>query len=283
MNPVQRIDFINFNFDTNLPHDARVDWLNRKSVIDDKMLETDFVFRSDEELYHIEVESSPGDTNIGIRMWQYARRIVDAHGPKRNLRSRLPDELIVYLRTPEKPWKTVSITLEAPKNQTSMTYEVPCKYISDLVGPNLVQKAFVYAPAMMVNLIGKPGATEKAKEYFRIIRSNLDPMLASGEITRVTYNKIINTAAEYAQNVIFQDVTVTDKRKGWKEMTEAIGYMPPIKRLQQRFKEWGAEEKTLDVIKKMFADNEPIEKIAKYTDLSVEEVEEYIQTLAQMS
>ncbi|WP_342267814.1 hypothetical protein [Candidatus Tisiphia endosymbiont of Empis tessellata] len=42
--------------------------------------------------------------------------------------------------------------------------------------------------------------------------------------------------------------------------------------LAENFNE-GQEKKAIEIAKKMLADNEPIEKIVKYTKLSIEEIE----------
>ncbi|GHV05372.1 hypothetical protein FACS1894217_02140 [Clostridia bacterium] len=239
MSDDNKIDCINFIFGSNIPHGSKVVWLNRKSV-ENSTLEADIVLQIGDDTYHMEVESNFKDTTIGIRILKYGVRIGGQHGDKRDVEIRLPQQVVVYLRTPPKPWHTLTTTLVLPDSQ-KVTYEVPCKYVSELAGAELVQQAFVFAPAMLVDLIGKKGSSEVAAESFTLIKSNADKMLDERRISGSIYKQILETTAEYAGEVVQKDETIDDKGKEWDKIMEAVGYVEPGVRLAQRLDMWAEE------------------------------------------
>jgi hypothetical protein len=96
--------------------------------------------------------------------------------------------------------------------------------------PEMIEQAIMFAPAILIDLIGKRGGSETAKRDFVQIKTIADELLSKKRITTKLYKQIIETTADYAEEVVNKDVKVKDKEGEFTEMLARVGYIEPEQR-----------------------------------------------------
>jgi hypothetical protein len=98
----------------------------------------------------------------------------------------------------------------------------------------MIEQAVMFAPAILIDLIGKRGGSETAKRDFVQIKTIADELLTKKRITTKLYKQIVETTADYAEDVVNKDVKVADKKGELADMLARVGYVEPLQRIINR-------------------------------------------------
>lgn len=242
--------------------------------------------------YHIECQCDP-DGTILIRMFQYDSQIAVRNAcMKENILSvRFPNSAIIYLRNTSKTPDVSTIRIETPGG--SVNYEVKSLKVREYSIEEIFEKDLLMLIPFHIfryeNRLKKIEGDEKAiseiKEHYADIISRLDKLTEDKRINEYERSMIIEMS-----NLVVESLTqkYEQVRKGLGEVmggivletmsTKALeqgrkeGLKEGLKEGHKAGLEEGLEAQAIETARAMLADGFDIEKIVKYTGLSIEKI-----------
>ena len=239
----------------------------------ERITDTNFtVYGKIQKKYHIECESSLPDGKITIRLFEYDAQIALDEGEVKSqtLTVTFPNTAVLYLRTYKKTPDKMKYVIITPGG--TVQYDVPIMKVQKYSLDDIFEKRLLLLIPFYIfsheRNFPKYNSNEKKleelKAEYQIILERLDELEQQEVIGTFDKRTIID---------LFGDVIKEIARK-YKNVQKGVGDMmrgPLIETSARRLRNEARKETAL----RMLQDGElPINKIAKYSGLRVEEVEQ---------
>ena len=286
------IKFVNKVFEKNFPLDAEVKFLDPGSEDEEnEILEKDIYVEICGERFQIEAQSYWDD--MMFRLFEYAvsnpRKSYDRTDACHAV-YRMPKQAVVFLKGKSRRHNKLYIKLILPDEQ-EVEYSVNAVralgYTPQELAENDLEILLPFQMIRMYNRVnGYNSYTDKKKDKFlhdfenmcRDIRNTMDPLLTNGSITNDEYHEMLNitgTLEEYIYNSI-EDIS----KKGVDSMLqERIIFRDD--RIRAEAVAETEDKKNKQLAKMMILDEEPAEKIKRYTGLNLSVLKPLAQKLGK--
>ncbi len=243
----------------------------------ERITDTNFtVFGRTPKKYHIECESSLPDGKITIRLFEYDAQIALDEGDvtEETLTVTFPNTAVLYLRTYKKTPDKMKYVIVTPGG--TVQYDIPVmkvqKYsLDDIFGKRLLMLIpfFIFSHENSFSEYdNNVQELERLKAEYQVILERLDELEQQGVIGAFDKRTIIELSGDVIKEIA----------QKYKNVQEGVGDMMSgalIETSARRIKNETENETKRDAALRMLQDGElSIDKIAKYSGLSVEEVEE---------
>ena len=282
------IKFVNKVFEKNFPLDSEVRFLDPNSEDEENaILEKDIYFEICGERFQIEAQSYWDD--MMFRLFEYAvsnpgdgyEKTDDCHAEYR-----MPKQAVVFLkgknRKHDKPYITL-ILPDAQEEEYSVNAVRALSYTPQELVENDLEILLPFQIIRMYNRVnGYKSYTEKKKEKFlsdfkkmcKDIRYTMDSLLRDERITNDEYHEMLNITCSLEEH-IYSNIDDISKKGVDSMLNEKV--MLRDDRIRAEAK---AEEKK-ELAEMMIMDEEPAEKIERYTGFNLSDLKPLAQKLGK--
>ena len=238
-----------------------------------RITDTNFtVYGKTQKKYHIECESSLPDGKITIRLFEYDAQIALDEGEVRaeTLTVTFPNTAVLYLRTYKKTPDKMKYVIITPGG--TVRYDVPIMKVQTYSLDDIFEKRLLMLIPFYIfshersfpEYNSNEQKLEELKEEYQIILERLDELEQQEVIGTFDKRTIIDLSGDVIKEIA----------RKYKNVQKGVGDMmrgPLIETSARRLRNEARKETAL----RMLQDGElPINKIAKYSGLRVEEVEQ---------
>ena len=278
------IRFINTLYNENFPLDSRVTRLATETNNQGEQRRSDIMIMINEREFHAEVQSTPDSTMV-FRMFDYGYRhaLMNKIMTADSLELNFPDPIVIFLRNTERTPTEFTVKLNFT-NTDSFSYKIPVKRIGDYTPESLIDGSLYAIGPFYPMKYEKELSGEHSEESEQRFTSEINSLYdwIEGKVKKGEISK--EFAQLFIDGLIKTTAKVTSKAKIInKEAIEKVMeniqtrkyVLDPLNWREEGREEGRAESRAekLDSAREMKRDNMPIEKIQKYTKLSVEEIQ----------
>ena len=282
------IRFVNKVFEKNFPLDSEVKFLDPNSEDEENaILEKDIYFEICGERFQIEAQSYWDD--MMFRLFEYAmsnpgdgyEKTDDCHAEYR-----MPKQAVVFLKGKNRKHDKLYIKLILPDDQ-EVEYSVNAVRALSYTPQELVENDLeILLPFQIIRMYnrvnGYKSYTEKKKEKFlsdfkkmcKDIRYTMDSLLRDERITNDEYHEMLNITCSLEEH-IYSNIDDISKKGVDSMLNEKV--MLRDDRIRAEAK---AEEKK-ELAEMMIMDEEPAEKIERYTGFNLSDLKPLAQKLGK--
>ena len=282
------IKFVNKVFEKNFPLDSEVKFLDPNSEDEENaILEKDIYFEICGERFQIEAQSYWDD--MMFRLFEYAvsnpgdgyEKTDDCHAEYR-----MPKQAVVFLKGKNREHNKLYIKLILPDDQ-EVEYSVNAVRALSYTPQELVENDLeILLPFQIIRMYnrvnGYKSYTEKKKEKFlsdfkkmcKDIRYTMDSLLRDERITNDEYHEMLNITCSLEEH-IYSNIDDISKKGVDSMLNEKV--MLRDDRIRAEAK---AEEKK-ELAEMMIMDEEPAEKIERYTGFNLSDLKPLAQKLGK--
>ena len=282
------IKFVNKVFEKNFPLDSEVRFLDPNSEDEENaILEKDIYFEICGERFQIEAQSYWDD--MMFRLFEYAvsnpgdgyEKTDDCHAEYR-----MPKQAVVFLKGKNRKQDKLYIKLILPDDQ-EVEYSVKAVRALSYTPQELVENDLeILLPFQIIRMYnrvnGYKSYTEKKKEKFlsdfkkmcKDIRYTMDSLLRDERITNDEYHEMLNITCSLEEH-IYSNIDDISKKGVDSMLNEKV--MLRDDRIRAEAK---AEEKK-ELAEMMIMDEEPAEKIERYTGFNLSDLKPLAQKLGK--
>ena len=247
----------------------------------ERITDTNFtVFGKVPKKYHIECESSLPDGKIMIRLFEYDAQIALDEGEvtEETLTVTFPNTAVLYLRTYKKTPDKMKYVIVTPGG--TVQYDVPIMKVQAYSLDDIFEKKLLMLIPFYIFSHEKNFPTynsneqklaELKAEYQRIL-DRLDELEQQGIIGAFDKRTIIELSGDVIRKIAQKYDNV---QKGMGDMMRGALIETTARTILNQGKNQGISQNQRETALRMLQDGElPIDKIAKYSGLKVEEVEQ---------
>ena len=282
------IKFVNKVFEKNFPLDSEIKFLDPNSEDEENaILEKDIYFEICGERFQIEAQSYWDD--MMFRLFEYAmsnpgdgyEKTDDCHAEYR-----MPKQAVVFLKGKNRKHDKLYIKLILPDDQ-EVEYSVKAVRALSYTPQELVENDLeILLPFQIIRMYnrvnGYKSYTEKKKEKFlsdfkkmcKDIRYTMDSLLRDERITNDEYHEMLNITCSLEEH-IYSNIDDISKKGVDSMLNEKV--MLRDDRIRAEAK---AEEKK-ELAEMMIMDEEPAEKIERYTGFNLSDLKPLAQKLGK--
>ena len=282
------IKFVNKVFEKNFPLDSEIKFLDPNSEDEENaILEKDIYFEICGERFQIEAQTYWDD--MMFRLFEYAvsnpgdgyEKTDDCHAEYR-----MPKQAVVFLKGKNRKHDKLYIKLILPDDQ-EVEYSVKAVRALSYTPQELVENDLeILLPFQIIRMYnrvnGYKSYTEKKKEKFlsdfkkmcKDIRYTMDSLLRDERITNDEYHEMLNITCSLEEH-IYSNIDDISKKGVDSMLNEKV--MLRDDRIRAEAK---AEEKK-ELAEMMIMDEEPAEKIERYTGFNLSDLKPLAQKLGK--
>ena len=281
----------------------RVTLLNREITdLEFGNLEEDLrlkVGTDDRGIFHMECESTAGDTRVMLRMVRYDTQTAldDAEIDDNRIRVRIDDSGVLFLRSTRNTPSMMTVILEVPQGK-SVSYQIPVMKLQDYTLETMLQrKLYILLPFLFFNYEKQLGKASDPQVYAEI------KGLFEAIVERLKESAEKGILSEYEARTLYDALKVVVEALGKKnqakeEVQTIMGgtilefpadkyYNAGLEKGEEKGREEGREEGRIEERKAererfatdMIKDGKPGEEIIKYSQLTREVVSNLAKTM----
>lgn len=180
---------------------------------------------NDHEIFHMECESSAGDTRIMLRMIRYDNRsaLEGAEIADGIIRVRIDDSGVLFLRSKKNTPDIVTVVLEGPQNST-MSYQIPALRLQDYTLDRMLEnKLFVLLPFLFFNEEKQIERTPFDQKAYENVNTLFDDVI--GKLKNLEKQGILDS---YEASTLYDALKIVlvalgEKNKAEKEVSTIMG------------------------------------------------------------
>ncbi len=253
-------------------------FLDRQDKADkERITDTNFtVFGKTQKKYHIECESSLPDGRMTIRLFEYDAQIALDEGEitEETLTVTFPNTAVLYLRAYKKTPDRMKYVIITPGG--TVTYDIPVMKVQAYSLDNIFEKRLLLLIPFYIfsheksfpEYNGNESKLKELKAEYQIIIEKLDELEQQEVIGAFDKRTIIDLSGDVIKEIAQKYENV---QKGVGDMMRGALIETEARRILNK----GINEAQKETALRMLKDGElPIDKIAKYSGLKVEEVEQ---------
>ena len=286
------IKFVNKVFEKNFPLDSEIKFLDPNSEDEENaILEKDIYFEICGERFQIEAQTYWDD--MMFRLFEYAvsnpgdgyEKTDDCHAEYR-----MPKQAVVFLKGKNRKHDKLYIKLILPDDQ-EVEYSVKAVRALSYTPQELVENDLeILLPFQIIRMYnrvnGYENYTEKKKEKFlsdfkkmcKDIRYTMDSLLRDERVTNDEYHEMLNITCSLEEH-IYSNIDDISKKGVDSMLNEKV--MLRDDRIRAEAKAEAEEKRNKELAEMMIMDEEPAEKIERYTGFNLSDLKPLAKKLGK--
>ena len=286
------IKFVNKVFEKNFPLDSEVRFLDPNSEDEENaILEKDIYFEICGERFQIEAQSYWDD--MMFRLFEYAvsnpgdgyEKTDDCHAEYR-----MPKQAVVFLKGKNRKHDKLYIKLILPDDQ-EVEYSVKAVRALSYTPQELVENDLeILLPFQIIRMYNRvnnyDSYTDKKKEQFlsdfkkmcKDIRYTMDSLLRDERVTNDEYHEMLNITCSLEEH-IYSNIDDISKKGVDSMLNEKV--MLRDDRIRAEAKAEAEEKRNKELAEMMIMDEEPAEKIERYTGFNLSDLKPLAKKLGK--
>ena len=286
------IKFVNKVFEKNFPLDSEIKFLDPNSEDEENtILEKDIYFEICGERFQIEAQTYWDD--MMFRLFEYAvsnpgdgyEKTDECHAEYR-----MPKQAVVFLKGKNRKHDKLYIKLILPDDQ-EVEYSVKAVRALSYTPQELVENDLeILLPFQIIRMYnrvnGYKSYTEKKKEKFlsdfkkmcKDIRYTMDSLLRDERITNDEYHEMLNITCSLEEH-IYSNIDDSSKKGVDSMLNEKV--MLRDDRIRAEAKAEAEEKRNKELAEMMIMDEEPAEKIERYTGFNLSDLKPLAKKLGK--
>ena len=286
------IKFVNKVFEKNFPLDSEIKFLDPNSEDEENaILEKDIYFEICGERFQIEAQTYWDD--MMFRLFEYAvsnpgdgyEKTDDCHAEYR-----MPKQAVVFLKGKNRKHDKLYIKLILPDDQ-EVEYSVKAVRALSYTPQELVENDLeILLPFQIIRMYnrvnGYENYTEKKKEKFlsdfkkmcKDIRYTMDSLLSDERVTNDEYHEMLNITCSLEEH-IYSNIDDISKKGVDSMLNEKV--MLRDDRIRAEAKAEAEEKRNKELAEMMIMDEEPAEKIERYTGFNLSDLKPLAKKLGK--
>ena len=286
------IKFVNKVFEKNFPLDSEIKFLDPNSEDEENaILEKDIYFEICGERFQIEAQTYWDD--MMFRLFEYAvsnpgdgyEKTDECHAEYR-----MPKQAVVFLKGKNRKHDKLYIKLILPDDQ-EVEYSVKAVRALSYTPQELVENDLeILLPFQIIRMYnrvnGYKSYTEKKKEKFlsdfkkmcKDIRYTMDSLLRDERVTNDEYHEMLNITCSLEEH-IYSNIDDISKKGVDSMLNEKV--MLRDDRIRAEAKAEAEEKRNKELAEMMIMDEEPAEKIERYTGFNLSDLKPLAKKLGK--
>ena len=286
------IKFVNKVFEKNFPLDSEIKFLDPNSEDEENaILEKDIYFEICGERFQIEAQTYWDD--MMFRLFEYAvsnpgdgyEKTDECHAEYR-----MPKQAVVFLKGKNRKHDKLYIKLILPDDQ-EVEYSVKAVRALSYTPQELVENDLeILLPFQIIRMYnrvnGYENYTEKKKEKFlsdfkkmcKDIRYTMDSLLRDERVTNDEYHEMLNITCSLEEH-IYSNIDDISKKGVDSMLNEKV--MLRDDRIRAEAKAEAEEKRNKELAEMMIMDEEPAEKIERYTGFNLSDLKPLAKKLGK--
>ncbi|MCI6583025.1 MAG: hypothetical protein MSH15_13760 [Oscillospiraceae bacterium] len=286
------IKFVNKVFEKNFPLDSEIKFLDPNSEDEENaILEKDIYFEICGERFQIEAQTYWDD--MMFRLFEYAvsnpgdgyEKTDDCHAEYR-----MPKQAVVFLKGKNRKHDKLYIKLILPDDQ-EVEYSVKAVRALSYTPQELVENDLeILLPFQIIRMYNRvnnyDSYTDKKKEQFlsdfkkmcKDIRYTMDSLLRDERVTNDEYHEMLNITCSLEEH-IYSNIDDISKKGVDSMLNEKV--MLRDDRIRAEAKAEAEEKRNKELAEMMIMDEEPAEKIERYTGFNLSDLKPLAKKLGK--